>query len=407
MYSKEKESTKSYQEVTLSIVIPTYNESENILRLIESIRSNIPRNILAEIVIVDDNSPDGTGKLVDDYIRNDDLVNGDQSYDRSSSIVRIIHRDGKGGLISALLNGIKFARGENILIMDADFSHPPELIPRMLEELQNSDCDIVIASRYMKGGSVVGWPFKRRLMSRGATNIARHGLNLKNVRDPMSGFFVFRHDVIDKIAFDTSGYKILLEMLVKAGDVKVREVPYTFLNRKSGESKLDTNVIFDYVRAVWRLYRYGQKSKQARVIEERRRFVRFLSKAARFYTVGASGFLVNYLVSILLSNGMLSNFFYLQATTIGIVCSITSNFLLNKAWTFEDRNFSPKHTLKQYGLYFAFSSVGAAIQLGLVYLFVESYGVEYSIALFIAVAIASLGNFLFNKKWTFGETMWD
>jgi dolichol-phosphate mannosyltransferase len=273
--------------------------------------------------------------------------------------------------------------------------------------LQNSDCDIVIASRYVKGGSVVGRPFKRRLISKGATNIARYGLNLKNVEDPISGFFIFRRHVIDKIAFDTTGYKILLEMLVKARDVKIKEVPYTFLKRESKESKLSVDVIFDYIKAVWRLYRYGQKSKQPRIMEERRKSVRFISKAARFYTVGASGLLVNYLVSILLSNGTLSQFFYLHATTIGIIVSIASNFILNKIWTFEDRDFSAKHTLKQAGLYYAFSAVGAAIQLGLVYAFVESYGMEYSIALFLAVAIASIGNFLFNKKWTFGEKVWD
>ena len=404
----QNQSTKSHAEISLSIILPTYNESENIVRLLESVRNCIPTtNVFAEIIVVDDNSPDCTGKIVEEYIKNEDLSKPNHQKNPLNSIVRIIHRENKSGLLNAILHGIKFSTGENILVMDADFSHPPELIPRMFEELQNSDCDIVIASRYVKGGSVVGWPFKRRLISRGATKIARHGLNLKNVRDPMSGFFIFRRYVIEKIAFDTSGYKILLEMLVKARDVKVREVPYSFLNRTSGESKLNTHVIFDYIRAVWRLYRYGQKSRYAKAMEEGRRSVRFLSKAARFYTVGASGFLVNYLFSILLTNGTLSQFFYLQATTIGIIISIASNFVLNKIWTFEDRDFSAKHTLKQAGLYFAFSSVGAAIQLGLVYAFVESHALSYSPALFLAVVIASIGNFLFNKKWTFGEKVWD
>ncbi|MGH9909122.1 MAG: glycosyltransferase [Nitrososphaerales archaeon] len=405
---KENQPTESQQQVELSIIIPTYNESENILKLIESIRTNIPSTIFAELIVVDDNSPDGTGGLVDDYISREgsSRTNNQQQYGRFRSVVRIIHRDGKGGLIPALLQGIKFASGENILIMDADFSHPPEIIHRMFEELKNSDCDLVVASRYVEGGSIVGWPFKRRLISKGATNIARHGLNIKNVRDPMSGFFIFRRQVIENIPFDTSGYKILLELLVKARGVKVKEVPYTFLNRKSGASKLDTNVIFDYIKAAWKLYRYGQKSKRAQLMQEKRKSVLFLSKAARFYTVGVSGFLVNYLVSILLSNGVLSSFFYLHATLIGIISSITSNFVLNKAWTFEDRDFSAKHTLKQYGLYVAFSSVGAVIQMALLYMFVESYGIEYSISLIFAVAIASISNFLFNKKWTFREKIW-
>jgi dolichol-phosphate mannosyltransferase len=402
----QKQSTETKAEISLSVILPTYNESENIVRLLESIRKCIPPSIFAEIIVVDDNSPDATGKIVEEYIKNEDLLKSEPNQKNPmNSIVRIIHREKKNGLINAILHGIKFSTGENILVMDADFSHPPEHIPRMLEELQNSDCDIVIASRYIKGGSVAGWPFKRRLISKGATNIARHGLNLKNVRDPMSGFFIFRRYVIEKIAFDTSGYKILLEMLVKARDVKIKEVPYSFLERRSGESKMSSDVIFDYIKAVWKLYRYGQKSKNVKAMEVRRS-VRFLSKAARFYTVGASGLLVNYLLSILLSNGTLSQFFYLHATSIGIIVSIGSNFILNKIWTFEDRDFSAKHMLKQAGLYYAFSTVGAGIQLGVLYVFMESHGMEYSVALFLAVAIASIGNFLFNKKWTFGEKVW-
>ncbi len=405
MHTEQSQSIESHSQVSLSIIVPTYNESENILKLIDAIRQQIPSNIFAEIIIVDDNSPDGTGRIIDEYIRNDDSrskLNGN----RSRSVVRIIHRDNKTGLIQAILHGIKLSRGESVLVMDADLSHPPEAIPKMIAELQNSQCDLVIASRYVKGGSIIGWPFERRLISSGATALARYGLDVKKVKDPNSGYFIFRRHVIEKIQFDTAGYKILLEMLVKAQNIRVKEVPYTFLNRKIGASKLDRTVIFDYVKAVWRLYRYGKRSKYMAQVQEKRRSVLFLSKAGRFYTVGASGLLVNYLVSILLSNGLLSNLFYLHATLIGIGCSITSNFFLNKVWTFEDRDFSGKHTLRQFGLYAAFSSIGAALQVALVYLFVNTYSIEYGISLFIAVAIASIGNFLLNKKWTFRENVW-
>jgi dolichol-phosphate mannosyltransferase len=115
---------------------------------------------------------------------------------------------------------------------------------------------------------------------------------------------------------------------------------------------------------------------------------------------------VNYLVSFLLSNGILSSFWYIHATTVGIAVSITTNFILNKAWTFEDRDFSALRTLKQYGMFAGFSTVGAVIQLTLVYLFVQSYAMQYSSALILAIAVASIGNFLFNKKWTFHEKVW-
>lgn len=408
MHSNQTRSIESHSKATLSIIVPTYNESENILNLIEAIHGNIPNNIFLEIIVVDDNSPDGTGRIVENYINDGNQLqsNHHKQNDNLRSIVKVLHRKHKNGLMSAILQGINVARGENILVMDADFSHPPEMIPKMLEELLlHSDCDLVVASRYIKGGSVIGWPFKRLLISSGATQIARHGLKIYGIKDPMSGFFAFRRHVVENMTFDTTGYKILLEILVKAENIRVKEIPYTFVNRRSGESKLETSVVFDYLRAVWRLYRYGRRSKHTAKLEEKRKSVLFFSKAARFYTVGASGLLVNYFVSFLLSNDILSNL-YLHATTIGIICSITSNFFLNKAWTFEDRNFAIKHTLRQYGLYVGFSSFGAVLQLSLLQLFVQSYGIEYALSLLFAVGIASVGNFLFNKKWTFGEKIW-
>jgi dolichol-phosphate mannosyltransferase len=230
----------------------------------------------------------------------------------------------------------------------------------------------------------------------------------------MSGFFALPRYVIKNIKIDTRGYKLLLEVLVKSKGMPVKEIPYTFTDRKSGRSKLDNDVIIDYAKAVWHLYRYGQKNsmkaaareKKKEEEQEKRKSVLFLSKAGRFYTVGASGLIVNYLISIVLSNGMLSKFWYLQATFIGIIFSITTNFILNKIWTFEDRNFSMKTTLKQYGLFVAISGVGAAIQLALLYLFVQGGGFQYAVSLIMAVAIASISNFLLNKKWTFGEKVW-
>jgi dolichol-phosphate mannosyltransferase len=225
----------------------------------------------------------------------------------------------------------------------------------------------------------------------------------------MSGFFALPRHVIENIHFNTRGYKLLLELLVKANEgIRVKEIPYTFTDRKSGESKLDFNVIFDYAKSVWYLYRYGRKSSKGIIQnkEAKRNSVLFLSKAGRFFTVGASGLLLNYVVSFLLSNGILASLWYLEATMIGILCSLTSNFFLNKAWTFEDKKFSPNHTLKQFGLFVGMSSIGAILQLAIVYLLVNSGGIKYEFSLIIAVAIASISNFLLNKKWTFREKIW-
>jgi dolichol-phosphate mannosyltransferase len=406
---------------SLSIIIPTYNESENILKLIGAIKSNLPSNIITEIIVVDDNSPDGTGKIVENYIHNN--IGTDSSLqqqpfhskvDNQKCLVRIIHRKDKTGLIPAILEGIESSIGESILIMDADFSHPPETIPLLVEELRRDPNCIVIGSRYISRGSIIGWPYKRRVISKGAAKIARHGLKVRNVSDPMSGFFAFPRHVIKNIKFDTKGFKILLEILVKSRDIRVKEVPYTFRDRKSGQSKMNFNVILDYAGAVWQLYRYGQKSKRRiQKMHEKRKSVLFISKASRFYTVGASGLLINYLVSFLLADNVansvksLSNTWYLQATLVGIIISTTSNFFLNKIWTFEDRDLSVGKTLKQYCSFAGISAVGATIQLLLLYLLVVDYGLQYRVSLIIAIAIASISNFLLNKKWTFQENLLD
>lgn len=218
------------------------------------------------------------------------------------------------------------------------------------------------------GGSIECWPFKRKMISLGATKLAQYSLGMKEIRDPMSGFFALRRQVIEDIKVSTAGYKILLEILAKAKyTTRIKEIPYSFTDRKAGQSKLDNSVILSYIKAVYQLYRYGQKSSKADIdlkkVKERKS-VRFLSKAARFYTVGASGLLLNYLISLLFSNGVVANLNYLQATVAGIVASNISNFLLNKFWTFEDRDFLLRKTLRQYGFFASISSAGAGCSAG-------------------------------------------
>ncbi len=379
--------------IPLSIILPTYNESQNIRNVIDSIADAIPEGTIAEIIVVDDNSPDGTGGVVSDY------AGGIGSELKKRLQIEVINRPDKLGLSSAILSGVRSACGDVVVVMDSDMSHPPQTIPCMLEELSRSKCDIVIASRYVNGGGVSGWPFKRKVISKGATKIAQYSLGI-SVKDPMSGFFAFRRQVIDGIDFDAIGYKMLLEMLVKAKGARVKEIPYTFTNRRLGSSKLDMSTMIDYARAVWRLYRYGKSAP-----DERRKSVRFLSKAGRFYTVGASGLLVNYLASFMLTM-LFPGVWYIHATVAGIALSITSNFIQNKLWTFEDRDLSVRRTLVQYGMFAGFSAFGALVQLGMVYYLVESQGQSYPLALILSVATASISNFLLNKKWTFKEKIW-
>ncbi len=387
------QSSESLQEnnAQISIIIPTYNESQNILQILKSIKDNLPKNFVTQTIVVDDNSPDGTGKLVEDYLKNIKKM--------ADYTIEIIHRKAKDGLSSAILKGIQHAKGDTIVVMDCDFSHPPQIIPKLIESIKKYQYDIVVASRYIKGGKIQGWSLKRKTMSKFATLIAKKGLGI-NTHDPMSGFFAFKRNIIKGLNIDAIGYKFLLEILVKTKDVNIKEIPYTFQNRELGSSKLSIRTIFDYYRSVWKLYRYGKPLEK----QEKRSSVKFLYKAGRFYTVGASGFIVNYMISLLLTGGV-SDLWYLHANVIGIIASITTNFILNKTWTFGDRDFRIKKTISQYGKFAMFSSLGALVQLGMVYFLVDSNEISYPLALILAVMTAAFGNFILNKKFTFKEKL--
>lgn len=387
------QSNESLQETNaqISIIIPTYNESQNILQILKSIKDNLPKNFVTQAIVVDDNSPDGTGKLVEDYLKNIKKM--------ADYTIEIIHRKAKDGLGSAILKGIQHAKGDTIVVMDCDFSHPPHIIPKLIESIKKYQYDIAVASRYIKGGKIQGWSLKRKTMSKFATLIAKKGLGI-DTHDPMSGFFAFKRNIIKGLNIDAIGYKFLLEILVKTKDVNIKEIPYTFQNRELGSSKLSIRTIFDYYKSVWKLYRYGKPLEK----QEKRSSVKFLYKASRFYTVGASGFIVNYMISLLFAGGI-SDMWYLHANVLGIIVSITTNFILNKTWTFGDRDFRVKRTITQYGKFVMFSSLGALVQLGMVYFLVDSNEISYPLALILAVMTAAFGNFVLNKKWTFKEKL--
>jgi len=377
-------------ENQVTVIIPTFNESENICNILNAISNNLPK-INTEVIVVDDNSPDGTGMIVEEYIKSMTRIFGYS--------VSIIHRKTRKGLGSAIISGVENSKGDVIVVMDSDFSHPPDMIPKMLDKIEETQCDVVIASRYVEGGDIQGWSTKRKLISKAATEIAKKGLGVQ-ADDPMSGFFAFKKNLIKDVSFDAIGYKVLLELLVKTNAKKIQEIPYTFTDRKFGSSKLGTSTILDYCKSVWKLYRYGKNAAK----QEGRTSVKFLSKAARFFTVGTSGLGVNYLSSVFFTSTL--DLWYLHATIIGILFAITSNFFLHKYWTFSDRNFSLKRTIIQYSKFAGFSSVSGLVQIGMVYYFVNEFSLSYPISLLLAVLTAAFSNFVLNKRWTFNEKLW-
>ena len=216
-----------------SIVIPTYNERKNITKLINRI-NEVCKKYRYEIIVVDDNSPDGTSKEVK-KIRFKNL--------------KLIKRN-KRGLTSAILDGIKVSRYNMICVMDADFSHNPKYIPLMINSLKNND--IVIASRYIKGGRTIKWPFTRKIISYAATVIVR---SFVRVNDPLSGYIVFRKKILRNTMINENAAKISLEILLKCRYKNVTEIPIVFSNRKRGKSAfMNMNTIVSYIKQMSRIY---------------------------------------------------------------------------------------------------------------------------------------------------------
>lgn len=226
-----------------SVVVPTYNERENVRELVDRLEAT---GLDLEIIFVDDNSPDYTAeeveKLALDY-----------------SNLTLIRRPGKLGLGSAVSQGIKEASGLYVVVMDADLQHPPEKLLEICSSLEGG-ADLVVASRYTPGGAVEGWSFYRKLVSRGATLIAHVLLpETRRITDPVSGFFGFNRRSMRDIQISTRSYKILLELLhqTKMRDLQIVEVPFVFSARKRGASKLASGEITGYL---WLLLELSEHS---------------------------------------------------------------------------------------------------------------------------------------------------
>ncbi len=310
----------------ISVVIPTYNEAENIAELLASLRSSLEKEGIKdfEIIVVDDNSPDGTWRIVEKMSKEDDRI-------------RLIRRINEKGLASAVLRGIEEARAPYVLIMDADFQHPPEMAPKLVKIAFEKNADVVVASRYVRGGGVEGWNKLRLFISRFATFLAYAAVKeSRYTTDPLSGFFVVKKAFVNGRKLKPRGYKILLEIIARDPPWKPRviDVPYIFRNRKRGKSKLSTNTIIDYLLHLLDL-----------------------STITKFAIVGFFGSLVNLGVMDLVMR--LSNSYDL-GSVMGIETSIISNFIFNDIWTFK-KNLKGKVLARLAGYHG--SSLGSAVTI--------------------------------------------
>jgi len=224
----------------LSIVVPTYNERERLPDLVAAIfRACEAEQLDAELIIVDDNSPDGTGALADGLA--------------ARHRIRVLHRPGKLGLGTAVIAGFELAGAPIVGVIDADLSHPPDVLPRMTAVMQQTGADVVVASRYVPGGGVRNWPLSRRMMSKAACLAAR---GLTPVRDAASGFFLIRRELAAGVKISAGGFKICLELLVRGRPERVIEIPYVFEDRAAGESKMSLKEALGYLVQLRDLYRF-------------------------------------------------------------------------------------------------------------------------------------------------------
>jgi dolichol-phosphate mannosyltransferase len=361
---------------SISIVIPTYNERENITPLVERIeRALAPRDY--EVVFVDDNSRDGTAELINSLA--------------SKYPIRVLVRKDERGLATAVIHGIDYSEGETVVVMDADLQHPPEVIPDLLRKTE-SGTDIAIASRYITGGGMKEWGFTRRIISKGAIALAHLLLpSIRKVKDPMSGFFAFKREALGKACLSPRGYKILLEILVAGKFQNAAEVPFTFESRRLGASKLNAREQIEYLRHLFSLmWRTGE-----------------LWRFIKFCLVGLSGVVVNYGLYWLLTR--VAGFAPLDnaatggiasgnaAMAISIETSIITNFILNNYITFADRNVGGiKAFLGRLLKFNLICLVGGLIQIGVANLLTITLGIYDLISVLIAIVVAMLWNYLLN-----------
>ncbi len=366
----------------LSVVVPTYNERENMGPLIETVfHALYSKGIEAELIIVDDDSPDDTA--------------GAARAMATMYPIRCIVRRKEKGLATAVLRGMAEARGDVVAVMDADLSHSPEYLPMLYDAVSRDGADVAVGSRYVKGGGSNGWPFKRLLASRAAGMCAR---GLTSVRDATSGFFAFRKDVVEGVRLRPVGYKICLEVIVRGNASRVVEVPIIFKDRTCGTSKLGAGAILDYFRHLAVLYLWAVFSREAHGRDIP------VTTLVRFGMVGLSGVAVNYGLFRLLTH--CAHVHYLAAAATAIEFSILFNFLANNFWTWRHRSGSGwKEIVTRCGKYHIVAGLAAFTGNWLVLLLLSAVlGMNRDHAYFIGIAAGILINFVLNNEWTFAAS---
>jgi len=350
-------------QTTITVIVPTFNEAPNVAALVARVASAL-HDRSAEILFVDDSTDD-----TPDVIR---------AIANTATIpVRLIHRDNPvGGLSGAVLAGLEASTSDWCVVMDGDLQHPPEVIPTLLAAGADENADIVIASRYVRGGSSDGLSSVARRLVSNSSNIltrAMFPIKLRNCTDPMTGFFAVARESLDLAALRPRGFKILLEILARTSLV-VAEVPFAFGDRNAGESKASITQGFRFLTQLGAL-RFGRLSG--------------------FAAIGALGAIAN----LLIMGGLQSvGVWYVVAAIIAGFVTIVANFLLQEHFVFHDLRAEGRNVWLRFGSSLAFNGGETLVRTFLLFLIVENTTIPGVIAQAALLAVGFVVRFLFHSR---------
>jgi dolichol-phosphate mannosyltransferase len=371
----------SVKKVLLSLVIPTYNESENIPTLIQQLTQLLNKQIPQqyELIIVDDNSPDKTWEVALDLM---------PIYPQ----LRVMRRIEEKGLSTAVIRGWQVAKGEIIGVIDADLQHPPETLLNLWEEIEKG-ADLVVASRHIEGGGVSDWSAIRRFLSRGAQTLGLIVLPnvIGRVSDPMSGYFLVRRKCLINNTLSPLGYKILIEVLGRGKIGLIGEVGYVFQERQEGESKVTKQLYIDYIRHLIRL----------------RLSLWQITRFIRFGVVGLSGVFVDMTFLYLLSDASTLALPLTRSKIIAAELAIINNFLWNDIWTFKDiskQQPSKRQKIKRFIKFNIVCLGGLILNVLLLNFFFNVFGLNRYLANLLAIAVVTFWNYWLNLKLSWRST---
>jgi len=354
----------------LSVVVPTYNERENVPELVKRL-GDVLAGLSWEVVFVDDDSPDGTSDTVRALAQND-------------LHVRCLQRVGRRGLASASIEGMLATSSPFLAVMDGDLQHDESLLPRMLETLRRDPIDIVVGSRYVEGGGLGDWAASRALISRWASRLSRTVVRA-DLADPMSGFFMIRREMFHRAVPHLSGvgFKILLDLFASSTTpLRFKELPFHFKPRRAGESKLDSQVAWEYLLLLL-------DKLIGKVIP-----VRFLA----FSIVGSLGVVLHMLILTILYKGM--RFAFIPAQALATMAAMTFNFALNNMLTYRDRRLKGWRLVRGWITFNLACSVGALANVGVAsYLFGTRKDL-WAISALAGIVVGAVWNYALTQIYT-------